>query len=179
MLEVIQHYDFLILNFIRDHLHCGFLDSVLPFFSTLGNGGMLWLVLTLSLLLVKKHRKHGTLLLVGLAVGFILVSLLLKPLVARPRPSWLSPEVLLLIPNPSDFSFPSGHTMASFIAAFLLIKYLPRLGYAALPVAILMAFSRLYLYVHFPSDVLFSILLAALTAFCIIKAADKWEKRKQ
>ncbi len=176
MLETIQHYDFLILDFIWAHFRCSFLDAVLPFFSMLGNGGALWLGLTLGLLLFKKHRKHGVILLIGLALGFVLVSLLLKPLVARPRPSWLSPEMLHLIQNPSDYSFPSGHTMSSFTAAFLLLKFRPRLGFAALPVAILMAFSRLYLYVHFPSDVLFSILLSALTSFLVIKATKKWEQ---
>ncbi|MBQ7036513.1 MAG: phosphatase PAP2 family protein [Clostridia bacterium] len=169
MLETIYHYDFLILDFLRDHLHCPFLDGVMPVFSFLGNGGALWLLVTLYLITTKKHRRHGVLLLIGLAVGFICVSLLLKPLIARPRPSWLMPEVLLLIPNPADFSFPSGHTMASFVAAFLLLKYRRPLGLAALPVAILIAFSRLYLYVHYPSDVLFSILLAAMVSFLIIK----------
>ena len=174
MLESILHYDFLILDFISDHIRCGFLDAVMPFFSKIGNFGMIWLLAAICLLSIKKHRKCGVLLLIGLLLGFICVNLILKPTVARPRPSWLRPDVFLFVPNPSDFSFPSGHTMASFVSAFLLLKYRRTLGLFALPVAILIAFSRLYLYVHFPSDVLFSILLAAVISFLIIK----FDKRK-
>lgn len=174
MFETILHYDFLILDLIRNHLRCDFLDVIMSIFSIIGNGGTVWLLITLFLLAVKKHRRRGILLLIGLIAGFIIVNLLLKPIVARPRPSHLFPEAHSLLSNPTDYSFPSGHTMASFVSAFLLLKYHRTSGFIALFVAIFIAFSRLYLYVHFPSDVLFSILLAAIVSFLIIK----FDKRK-
>ncbi len=175
--EAILNIDFQILDFIQNHMRCAFLDTVMPHLTALGNGGFMWLVLTLLLLAKKTHRKRGIMLLSGLATGFLLVSLILKPLIARPRPSWLL-EMPLLIANPMDFSFPSGHTASSFIAAFLLTAYRPRLGFIVLPVAALIAFSRLYLYVHFPSDILVSILLAGIISFCVICATRLYDARK-
>lgn len=178
MIEAITNLDFQILDFIQTHMRCAFLDAVMPLFTTLGNGGFLWLLLTGILLCLKTHRRRGAMLFGGLAAGFVVVNLLLKPLCARPRPSWLV-DVPLLIANPTDFSFPSGHTASSFIAAFLLTAYRPRLGFIAIPAATLMAFSRLYLYVHFPSDVLGAVLLSGLIALGISRAARIYDTRKE
>ena len=160
MIQAITNIDFQILDFIRAHLKCAFLDAFMPFISYLGNGGMIWLIAGALLLLTKQYRKHGLMVLTGLLVGFLLGNLILKPLIARPRPCWINESVSLPIRCPKDFSFPSGHTLSSFIAAFLLTKTNRNFGYFAIPVACLMAFSRLYLYVHFPSDILGAILLA-------------------
>jgi len=178
MTEAIISIDFQILDFIQNHMRCAFLDTVMPLVTMLGNGGFIWLFLTCLLLCMKTHRKRGIMLLSGLAAGFLVVSLILKPLVARPRPSWLL-EIPLLITNPMDFSFPSGHTASSFIAAFLLTAYRPRLGFIVLPIAALIAFSRLYLYVHFPSDILVSILLAGIISFCVIHTVRLYDTRKK
>ena len=83
----------------------------------------------------------------------------LKNWVARPRPCWLDPNVPLLIDLPKDYSFPSGHTLASVIAAAALTRANRKFGWIAMPLAALIAFSRLYLFVHFPSDVLASVAL--------------------
>lgn len=165
MFETITTLDFTILDFIQAHLACAFLDAFMPFISFLGNGGMIWLLWGLVLLCTKRYRKQGLMVLLGLAIGFILGNLILKPLIARPRPCWLNGSFPLLINCPRDFSFPSGHTLSSFIAALLLTKTNRKFGYAAIPLACLMAFSRLYLYVHYPSDILGAILLAALIAW--------------
>ena len=93
----------------------------------------------------------------------------LKNFVARPRPCWLDSSVRLLIANPTDYSFPSGHTLSSVIGATILTKTDRRFGYAAIPLAALIAFSRLYLYVHFPSDVL----AAAVLGVLIGKVSDR------
>ncbi len=172
MPAAITQMDFTILNWIQAHLRCPLGDWIFPLFSALGDGGFLWLLLAAVLLCRRTWRKQGVLLLLGLAAGFLLVNLLLKPLVARPRPSWIS-DIVLLVENPTDFSFPSGHTASSFIAAFILLAKWKKAGTAALITASLIAFSRLYLYVHFPSDVLASVLLAASIAGGVLWVAVK------
>ena len=139
----------------------------MPLVSSLGNGGLIWLFFAAVMLLREKYRKQGVGLLVGLAAGFVLGNLLLKPLIARPRPNWVNLGVELLIDNPLDFSFPSGHTLSSFVAAFLISMDNHKFGYAAFPFAALMAFSRLYLYVHYPSDVLAAVVLAFFIALAV------------
>lgn len=146
--------DWTILHAIRDLTTCPFLDFLLPRLTTLGNGGAIWVAAGCGLLCTRKYRKQGILLLAGLAVGGLVGNAFLKNLIARPRPCWLDPSVPLLIPTLQDYSFPSGHTMASAIGATILTRTDRRFGYAAIPLAVLIAFSRLYLYVHFPSDVL-------------------------
>lgn len=167
MLETITNIDFYVLDFIQKHFRCSFLDHVMPVLTGLGNGGMIWIAIAAVMLLKEKYRKQGAVLLVGLAVGFVLGNLLLKPIVARPRPNWVNMQIELLIDNPLDFSFPSGHTLSSFVAAFLISMDNHKFGYAAIPFAALMAFSRLYLYVHYPSDVLAAILLALVVALFV------------
>lgn len=97
----------------------------------------------------------------GLVCSAVVGNLILKNLVARSRPFSLNTTVNLLISAPTDYSFPSGHTMASFVAAMILYHTDKRLGIPALMLAFLIAFSRLYLYVHFPSDVIAGALIGA------------------
>lgn len=87
-------------------------------------------------------------------IGVLTGNLTLKPLIARPRPCWLDKSVQLLIDNPTDYSFSSGHTLSSVIGTTVLTKANRKFGLAAIPLAALVAFSRLYLYVHFPTDIL-------------------------
>ena len=176
MANALLTFEFAILDFIQAHISCAFLDFVMPLISAIGNHGEVWILAALLLCCTQKYRKDSFMVLVGLLVGLFLGNLLFKNLIARPRPCWLRPEMLRLIPCPEDFSFPSGHTLSSFIAAFLLTKINPKFGYAAIPLAILMAFSRLYLYVHFPTDILGAILLAAGIAFAIWKIFQ-WKKK--
>ena len=130
------------------------MDFLMPKITLLGNGGAIWILAAVILLCTKKYRKQGVLLLAGLVAGVLVGNVCLKHLIARPRPCWLDSSVQLLIANPTDYSFPSGHTLSSVICATVLTKTDRRFGYAAIPLAALIAFSRLYLYVHFPSDVL-------------------------
>lgn len=151
--------DWEILRAIRVFWTCPFLDFLMPKITALGNGGAIWLLAACGLLCTKKYRRQGFLLLCGLALGVLIGNVCLKNIVARPRPCWLDPEVPLLIAVPTDFSFPSGHTLSSVISATILTRTDRRFGWAAIPLAVLIAFSRLYLYVHFPSDVLGAALL--------------------
>ena len=159
--------DFYILGLIQN-LRCGFLDFLMPKITMLGNAGLIWLITALVLCIFKRHRKTGIMVLCGLLIGLVVCSLVLKPLIARPRPCWLDTSVQLLIDVPQDYSFPSGHTLAAFTSAFILMYRKSKLSFIALPLAVLIAFSRMYLYVHFPSDVLGGIITAAVIAAAVI-----------
>ena len=147
-----------ILHGIHAALTGPFLDFLMPKITAFGNGGAIWLLAAGCLLCTKKYRRQGVLLLGGLAVGVLVGNVALKNLIARPRPCWVE-SVPLLIASPTDYSFPSGHTLSSAIGATILTKTDRRFGYAAIPLAALIAFSRLYLYVHFPSDILGAVAL--------------------
>lgn len=151
-----------ILRLIHSFLECDFFDFLMPRVTALGNAGIIWIAAGLVLAVTPKYRRGGITLLVGLLLGLIIGNGILKNLLARPRPCHLDGSLPLLISRPKDFSFPSGHTLSSFIAAFILLKTEKRFGIAALILAIMIAFSRLYLYVHFPTDVLAAIALASL-----------------
>ena len=154
--------DWGILHWIQNNIVHPFLDIVVPKLTMLGNAGIIWIIAGVLLLCTKKYRRQGTLVLMGLLAGFLIGNVLLKQLVARLRPCWLDPSVQLLITTPTDYSFPSGHTLSSTIAATILTKTDKRFGYVAAPLAVLIALSRLYLYVHFPSDVFAAALLGLL-----------------
>lgn len=174
--------DWSILNWIHSTFTCGFLDFLMPKITLLGDMGAIWIVAAVVMLCTKKYRKQGVILLAGLAVGVLVGNVALKHLIARPRPCWLDTSVQLLIANPTDYSFPSGHTLSSVIGATILTMTNRKFGWAAIPVAVLIAFSRLYLYVHFPSDVLGAVFIGLVIGIAVFFAGNnlwKWiEKRK-
>ena len=169
---MLESLDFYILDLIQN-LRCPFLDFIIPRVTALGNGGMIWILMSLIMCINKKYRKTGITVLAALLAGFIICNIIIKPLAARPRPCWIDTSVPILINVPSDYYFPSGHTLSSFIAAFVLLFSGNRFGYAAVVLAALIAFSRLYLYVHFPSDVLGGIFLAALISYVVLGVSNK------
>ena len=156
-------YEFMILDWIQAHLRCGFLDVIMPKITLLGNAGLFWILLTMVLLAFPRTRVLGVASALALLCDVLMVNVALKHIFMRPRPYELR-EVLLSITAPTDTSFPSGHTAASFASACALmmmgrvcpsVKNFSRaLGIPALVLATLIAFSRVYLYVHFPTDVL-------------------------
>lgn len=174
---MIQQLDFAILDWIQAHLRCAFLDALMPKVTLLAEYGIALILLGLVLLCVKRYRVCGAAVLGGLAGGLLIGNGLLKNLVARPRPCWINPDVSLLVAMPKDYSFPSGHTLHCFIAATVLMCYDRRLGIPALGMALLVSFSRLYLYVHFPSDILAGALLGAGIGLLAVFAAEKIRKR--
>lgn len=159
-------FDLPILEWIRANLTHPILDKAMPIITMLGDGGIFWIALALILLFRKKQRKNGLAMLLAMLFGLIVCNVLLKPAVARIRPYDLQESmgdvIHLLIETPHDFSFPSGHTVSSFGAAVALVLGNRKLGIPALLVAILIAFSRLYLYVHFPTDVIASVILGTI-----------------
>lgn len=160
MLDFIQNADWSILHWIQEHLRCGALDFLLPKLTLLGEGGAVWIAVGLALLLSKKYRKYGVCLLGALVAGLLICNIGLKNLVARPRPCWLE-TIDLLVKNPKDYSFPSGHTWSAVTGAWVATAANRKFGWGAIPLAAALAFSRLYLYVHFPSDILAGALIGA------------------
>ncbi len=154
--------EFKVLDFIQEFLKCPFLDFLVPKITALGNGGIIWIIAAIVLLATKKYRRGGIALATGLALVLLIGNVTLKPLIARTRPFDLIEGIELLIASPRDFSFPSGHTLSSVVAAAILTMTDKRFGYIAIPLSILIAFSRLYLYVHFPTDILGGVLFGAI-----------------
>ena len=178
MFAWIQEIDWGILHWIHNTLQCGALDFLMPKLTALGNGGAVWVVAAAALTVSKKYRRYGIAMFAALAAGVLIGNACLKNLVARPRPCWLE-NVPLLIANPTDYSFPSGHTLSSVIGAAILTKANRKFGFAAIPLAALIAFSRLYLYVHFPSDVLASVVLGTAIGITAVSVAKAVKKRKR
>ena len=168
-----QAAEFAILDWIQAHLRCGFLDAVLPAISRTANDGELWIILAVILLLIRGQRKYGASVACGLILDLVSCNIILKPLIGRIRPFAVNGLVELLIAAPTDASFPSGHTAASFAAVFALKTAGSPLWKPALAVALVIAFSRLYLYVHWPSDVLGGALLGAAVGWAGAKIVEK------
>lgn len=175
---MVQQLDYAILDWIQTHLRCAFLDTLMPKVTLLAEYGVVLILLGLVLLCFKKYRVCGAAMLGGLAGGLMIGNVLLKNLVARPRPCWINTDISLLVAMPEDYSFPSGHTLHCFVAATVLMHYEKRLGIPAFVLAILVAFSRLYLYVHFPADVLAGAVLGIGIGLLAVWVAEKIRKRK-
>ncbi len=176
-MDFIQNVDFSILFWIQEHIRCAFLDVVMPFITSLCDNGEIWIVFGIVLLFFKKYRKFGIFVLVAMLLGSLVGNEIIKPLVARPRPchqlSFL-PE--LLIDMPHSYSFPSGHTTSSVIAATVLMRANKKFGLFSIPLAFLIAFSRMYLFVHFPTDILGGTVLGILIGFFTVSFGNKlWD----
>ncbi len=172
MFESVMGWDFQILNFIQEHLRNGFLDTVL---AALSHAGMFF----------KKTRAAGVIALVAMGIGYLLGDHVIKPLIARPRPFATESDLNvfrnaeLIVSKPSGFSFPSGHSAAAAAFATVTLAKNRVIGLIALLPVLLMMFSRLYLYVHFPSDVLSGAVLGILSAvlMLLIFRATKLDKK--
>lgn len=158
-MDFINNLDDAILQFIDKNMHIPILDKIMVFFTTIGNLGIVWIVIFLILLISKKYRKVGLIGLIALLLTQIICNDLLKNLFQRERPFLSYPELVLLIKSPTSYSFPSGHTMSSFASAFVIAKHIKKLAIPTFILASLIAFSRLYLYVHFLTDVMVGIIL--------------------
>jgi len=161
-------FDLPILDWIQANLQSGFMDKFMPFITVFGDAGIFWMIWAAVLFLFPKTRKTGLGMAIAMMIGLLVCNVTLKPLVARIRPYDLQAElgvaIQLLCEAQHDFSFPSGHTIASFEAAVVLLKNSRKMGIPAMILAVLISFSRLYLYVHYPTDVFASILLGSLFA---------------
>ena len=165
-----ESFDLPILDWIAENLYCKALDVIMPLITMLGDAGIFWIAIAVALLIFPKTRKIGLSMGAALLMGLLICNLTLKPLAARIRPydyqlEHFGKQIALLVATPHDYSFPSGHTIASFEAAIALTIYNRKWGIPAIVLAAVIAFSRLYLYVHYPTDVLFSMVLSVGIAF--------------
>ena len=164
MVDWLVNAELSVLRFLNS-IHNPVTDEIFVFITHLGDKGLLWIVIGIFLCFFKKYRKAGVTMLLSLIMMLIIGNLTLKPIIARVRPYEHMGEISLLIQRPTDFSFPSGHTFSSFAAAFSVLFYNKKLGTGFILLATLIAFSRLYLCVHFPSDVLCGALMGVGTAY--------------
>ena len=168
--------DFSILYWIQDHIVCAALTPVMKLFTTLGNGGILWIIIGILLLFFKKTRSIGIAALLSLALVAILNNEIIKAIVQRPMP-FTYVDIELLITAPGGYSFPSGHTSSSFAAATAVFLKNKKLGAVLLVCAALLGFSRMYFFVHFPSDVFVGMIEGILTAVAVTLLLDYAKKK--
>ena len=172
-----QNFELSVLDFIQQNLRSSVGDTVMVWITRLGDSGAVWILLTLVLLLLPRYRKFGFAMGFALLLDLLCCNLLLKPLLARVRPCDVNTAVQLLIAHPAGFSFPSGHTAASFSAASALFFSGSRLWIPAGFLAAAIAFSRLYLYVHYPTDILGGILLGIGAGYLSWRLSQKALRR--
>lgn len=167
-----------ILWWIREHLTNPFLDTVIPYISSLARHGEFWILIALVLVCFKKTRKAGVAMGIAMACGYLIGNMGMKNLFARTRPYDVA-EVELLVAKLHDFSFPSGHTLVSFEAATALWFYHRKWGIAAFVLAALIGLSRLYLFVHYPTDVLVGVVLGIGIGLAACVLTDRlWRGKK-
>lgn len=164
--HVITQFDFSILDFIYENIRCDALDPLMAGFSYFAENGIGWIGLGIILLIFKRTRKWGAMALCAMIIGFIGGEVILKNLICRVRPfhdyqifHGAAMPFSLNAGATSGYSFPSGHTCCSFASAVVYFKGSKKCGAAALIAAGLIGFSRLYNYVHYPTDVVVGMIL--------------------
>jgi undecaprenyl-diphosphatase len=171
---------------ILDFIHYGFKNQLFDFFmpkiTFLGEAGLIWILISIILIYTKKYRKIGYTCVLALIFSLIFNDLTIKELVQRPRPITLYPIENPLVKIPNSFSFPSGHTSSSFAAAWVIYRTIDKYKLGYLILAGLMAFSRMYLYVHYLSDIvggmMVGIICATLAMVIVNKISDKVKESK-
>ena len=166
--DFIYSVDFAVLDFIQETMRCQFLDVVMAVFSYMGEAGGIWIISAIIMMCFRKTRATGVMVLCAVAIGFVIGEITLKNIIERPRPFVQNPQIIPAIKLPSGYSFPSGHSCSSFAAATVLFARSKKIGIPAIIIAFLIAFSRLYNYVHFPSDVISGIILGVIFAVVTI-----------
>ena len=164
MPELIQQFDEHALVWIAEHVRCGLLDPFMKVYTQLGNAGLLFIALGLIMLVFKSTRKAGFSALCAMIIGLVVVNFTIKPLLPRDRPWLVIENFVNLVPEKDPYSFPSGHTNAAFAFALALCMSAPRrwMKITAVCMAVVMGLSRLYVGVHFPTDVLVGALIGSL-----------------
>lgn len=179
MAETITNFDFSILYYIQNFIKNEVLDILMPFFSFLGEGGLIWFAVCIPMLFFKKTRIMGVAGIVSLLITYICGELVLKNMICRVRPCNIDTTVEMLVKRPSSYSFPSGHTGTAFACAVSLFLYNKKVGIAAIAVALTIGFSRLYNFVHFPTDVLAGMILGVLFALLVYFVFKKTDMKNK
>lgn len=170
-----NEFEITILDFIQEHLRFGFLDKMMVLLTRLADDGIIWIVLAIALICFKQTRKMGITLGLALLLGLLVGNLGLKNLFARPRPYTVNDSIVpnMLVDRLSDFSFPSGHTRCCFEAGMAMFLCDKRFGKVAFVLGGFIGFSRLYLYMHYPTDVLAGAVLGLINGFVAFIIIDK------
>lgn len=172
-MDHITKIDLAVNLFIQENLRTDWLTTFMKTFTVLNNGGLLVIGVVLLLLALKPYRYIGLVMSLSLVMEFILNNLFLKKLIARPRPYEIFREVDLLVMRARDSSFPSGHTGSAFAISLVFYLLLPEkfkgYGWLAILLSVLMGYSRLYVGIHYPTDVLGGALLGCLTSIFAVR----------
>lgn len=177
-METLLKYEFAILDFIQSDMTSPVMDKIMTVFTYLGSGGFIWIILSIILISFPKSRKNGIIMAISLLGCLIVGNIIMKPLFGRIRPCDVNHAVELLIKRPVDASFPSGHAMSSFAGAMCIMFYSVKYGIPAIITALVISFSRLYLYVHYPSDVIAGALIGILIAFVSKRIVETYLRKK-
>ena len=167
-----------ILHMIQN-LHAEWLNPIMIFVTKIAENGEVWILLSIILAIIPKTRKCGLTMMASMALTFLLGNVILKNVIARPRPCAVDSSVKLLIPFPGEYSFPSGHSSNGFSAATVIFAYYHKAGVFALLGAAVIAFSRMYLFVHYPTDILGGMLLGILDACLMVWIFKVRAQKKQ
>lgn len=180
MLSFLSNLDGNILLFLQEYVRNPVLTPILKVITTLGNGGAIWIALTVLLLIIPRTRKVGCMAALALIGTLLINNMLLKNLVARTRPYEVIEGLTYIVRAPVDYSFPSGHAGCSFAVACIMFRRLPgRYGVPALVLAILISLSRLYVGVHYPSDVLFGVISGVVISYMAEAVGNRiWKAEK-
>ncbi|MDD3224383.1 MAG: phosphatase PAP2 family protein [Clostridium sp.] len=158
-ISVLDNY---ILFIIRKYIQNKYLDKVMWLMTTMGNGGAIWVLISIILILNVQYREVGNITLLTLLLSTIISEGIIKHIVKRIRPCNNENNFNLLISKPISYSFPSGHTVSSFAVASVLSSYFVQYSLIFMGIASLIALSRIYLHVHYPSDIIAGILIGVL-----------------
>jgi undecaprenyl-diphosphatase len=173
---MIQKIDIAILQFINNNLQNPILDKLMPIITSLGDSGMIWIIISFILILSKKYRKVGILSILALTLSTIIGEGILKNIIQRPRPFYELTNIQLLIEKPLSYSFPSGHTGSSFAVAGVIGTLIKKYKIPVITLAVLMAFSRIYLFVHYPTDIVGGIILGLSCSYIVTYRVVKSNK---
>lgn len=167
-MDILRNFDMETLNFINNNLHSPIMDKFMILITSIGNVGLIWILISLILMITPKYRKVGVMTICALILTTIIGEGILKHLIRRDRPFTSLPDIKLLITAPTSYSFPSGHTGSAFAAAGVLGSMIKKSRPYVITLAILIAFSRLYLFVHYPEDVLGGIILGLCSSQIVL-----------
>ena len=156
-------------------LHNPILNQIMitVFNTFVGSIGQLWIVVGLVLFIIPKTRKCGAAVLLSYALSLLIGDVWLKDLIARPRPCAIDDTVQLIVKKPESFSCPSVHTYLAFSSAMVIFHYYKKAGIWIFAFAAMVGFSRMYFFVHYPTDVLFGAVLGILTALVVCALIDR------